>query len=607
MPPPPGVNFLLRAFLRLSLPVAGIYGLSHIVEKLRLGVRVPSAVVIGACFAINPLLLALKGAWTAYIQRREARGMGAVPIPVVRGEKRWPGNFDLLLFLMDAFEHGYPAEPFWEIAERVGHFFNLKILGQDQLFTTEPEHIKQVLATEFNNFEKGEEFNKSTISVLGTGVFNSDGDLWKFHRSMTRPFFSRDRISHFQLFERHADSAIGLMKQRICEGYALDVQDVFSRFTLDSASEFLFGACVDSLKSTELGLAYPHDAPAQLHSTKANSVSSADKAPARFSEAFSKAQKAISLRLRLGDNWPLWELFEDKTRGEMETVDAYLQPILQQALAKKGDIKKTAEDKDEIAEDETLLDHLATLTDDRKLLKDELLNIMIAGRDTTAATLTFAVYCLSENPGVLSRLREEILGKVGSARPPSYDDIKEMKFLRAVINETLRLYPVVPFNVRTSIKCTTFPSPIPGGRPFYVPARTNVAYSVFMTHRRKDLWGPDALEFDPDRFIDERLHKYLTPNPFIFVPFNAGPRICLGQQFAYNEVSFMLVRLLQSFSTIQLDTKSQPPDTRPPESWKNVGGRQAIERIFPKSHLSLYSHGGLWVRMEEASNEVETA
>lgn len=108
--------------------------------------------------------------------------------------------------------------------------------------------------------------------------------------------------------------------------------------------------------------------------------------------------------------------------------------------------------------------------------------------------------------------------------------------------------------------------PAKGGQPIYVPANTRsdqvvphcfhdvetrrcrVPYSVFLMHRRKDLWGPDgecivllfhvsclsmfplAEEFDPDRFLDERLHKYLTPNPFIFVPFNAGPRICLGQQ-----------------------------------------------------------------------------
>jgi len=602
---PSGVGYVLRALFHFSLPAAGVYGASHI-AKVHFGFNISGSIVVVACLAVNPLLLALKGAWSSFKQRREVAALGAVQIPVVHGEKRWPGSFDLLLFLMDEFEHGYPAAPFWEISERVGSLFNMRILGQNYLFTSEPEHIKQILATEFVNFEKGKEFNYATNSVLGTGVFNSDGHLWKFHRSMTRPFFSRDRISHFHLFERHADHAIALMKERLQQGYALDVQDVFSRFTLDSASEFLFGSCVDSLKSV---LPYPHDAPAHLHARRAANLGT--DLPARFSEAFARVQNAISVRLRLGDTWPMWELFTDKTKDGMEIVDAFLQPILQQALAKKRENKGIASVapgalKDEIAEDETLLDHLVKLTDDQKLLKDELLNIMIAGRDTTAAALTFAVYCLSENPKVLARLRAEILEKVGSTRSPSYEDIKDMKYLRAVINETLRLYPVVPFNLRTSINATTLPSPSPGGKPFYVPPRTNIAYAVFMTHRRKDLWGPDALEFDPDRFIDERLHKYLVPNPFIYIVFNAGPRICPGQQFAYNEVSFMLVRLLQSFSTIKLDTTSQPPDTRPPESWKNAGGRQANERIFPKCHLSIYSHGGLWVRLVEASNDVET-
>ena len=66
---------------------------------------------------------------------------------------------------------------------------------------------------------------------------------------------------------------------------------------------------------------------------------------------------------------------------------------------------------------------------------------------------------------------------------------------------------------------------------------SSVTYSVFVMHRRKELWGPDADEFDPDRFLDSRLHTYLTPNPYIFVPFNAGPRICLGQQVRGNDFS----------------------------------------------------------------------
>jgi hypothetical protein len=106
-----------------------------------------------------------------------------------------------------------------------------------------------------------------------------------------------------------------------------------------------------------------------------------------------------------------------------------------------------------------------------------------------------------------------------------------------------------PFNFRYATQDVIWPAP-PGGQPFFIPAGTRCIYSVFAMHRRTDLWGPDgkhcvcyreprglrilwdrvALEFDPDRFLDERVKKYLIPNPFIFLPFNAGPRICLGQQ-----------------------------------------------------------------------------
>ena len=76
-----------------------------------------------------------------------------------------------------------------------------------------------------------------------------------------------------------------------------------------------------------------------------------------------------------------------------------------------------------------------------------------------------------------------------------------------------------------------------------------------------------ALLFDPDRFLDDRVKAYLTPNPYIFVPFNAGPRICLGQQFAYNEMEFFLVRLLQSFSELSVDWKTQPESSKTPSRW----------------------------------------
>ncbi|KAI0934646.1 hypothetical protein AcV5_006421 [Taiwanofungus camphoratus] len=475
---------------------------------------------------------------------------------------------------------------------------------------------------------------------------------------MTRPFFSRDRISHFELFDRHAgasppplslsplphtsflllsplfpslvaclttayvdaEEALDRMGARFRAGHAVDFQDLISRFTLDSATEFLFGATVHSLRTP---LPVSHNAAPPLSSStppSSQSISAPDSSYAflhsgeaaeppssqAFSTAFNGAMQVISDRPRLGLIWPLFEMFRNKSDKYMRVVDAFLAPILEEAVRKREEKhwrgKKDDEGAEEEEEDEegTLLDSLVRYTKDPVVLHDEVLNILLAGRDTTACSLTFAVYFLSTHPHVLRQLRAEVLAKVGTRRRPTYEDIKEMRYLRAVINETLRLYPPVPWNVRYSTRETTLLNPDPSGKPFYVPPNTPISWSALAMHRRTDLWGPDAMEFDPDRFLDERVHKYLTPNPFIFLPFNAGPRICLGQQFAYNEISFFLIKLLQRFSDMELDLAAQPPSSLPPQEWTGSPGRKGVEKFFPKTHLTMYALGGLWVRMTEA-------
>ena len=166
-------------------------------------------------------------------------------------------------------------------------------------------------------------------------------------------------------------------------------------------------------------------------------------------------------------------------------------------------------------------------------------------------------------------------------------------------------------------------------------------------HRRTDLWGPDGkhvilhfrsrMSFSLSNSMQpspptqtafltpaSRKKKYLVPNPYIFIPFNAGPRICLGQQFAYNEASFMLVELLQTFSDIEieLDEAAQLVESKPPGWWKEVyEGKAKNEKVMLKTHLTLYAYvsasffmsteevlkgpvqKGLWVRMKEATME----
>ncbi|KAJ7733366.1 cytochrome P450, partial [Mycena olivaceomarginata] len=202
---------------------------------------------------------------------------------------------------------------------------------------------------------------------------------------------------------------------------------------------------------------------------------------------------------------------------------------------------------------------------------DSIFNILVVGCDTTAATLTFAVYMLAEHPTITACLRAEVLAVVGPARMLTYNDVQGMKFLRVFINGALVRFTLPPNSKSVCFLLSLSISPS-RTKPSDVLFNTNcfynrVRYNIFLMHRRTDLWGPDALEFDPDRFLDERLRKYLTPNPFIFLPFNAG-RSCASFPFAYNEASFFLIRLLQRFSHFEL---VQDEMEWLPASWKDVG------------------------------------
>ncbi|KAJ6584881.1 CYP63 cytochrome P450 monooxygenase-like protein [Mycena capillaripes] len=594
----PGIIYLGRNALMLCIPVACAITVIRQLALATFGVVIPTSVLIWVSVASIPGYTTLRLTLKRFHHRREAAAMGARLAPT-SSRGRWPGNLDLLMDMQTIWKYGYPGDGLRDVMEEVGPVSNLRPLWADVILTTCPEHIKIILATDFNNYVKGQQFQYGMASVLGTGVFNSDGEMWKFHRGMSRPFFSRDKISHFEIFDRHADDVISLIKERMKSGHAIDFQDLIGRFTMDSATEFLFGSCVNSLHAS---LPFPHNVSFR---TPESDSARAQMAMA-FSGAFNESMLHVSNRARIGWAWPLVEMWSDKTVSPMKIVSAYIDPIIHEAVEKKklanslgASLEKTD---DEIAEGATLLDELLNVTSDPKVLKDETLNILLAGKDTTQWTTTAIMYFLAMYPNVYSRLREEVLEHVGPTRRPTYDDIRDMKFLRAVINETMRLYPSVPFNVRECINATMWPSPSPNEKPIYIPAGAQVPYSVLLMHRRKDLWGPDAEEFDPDRWLDERLKTYLLTNSFQFLPFNAGPRICLGQQFAYNEMSFVIIRLLQSFSSLSLDLDAFPLDGRPPPEWALLEGRKAMDKFRPKMHLTMYSEGGMWLKMKEPEN-----
>ncbi|KAF8556689.1 cytochrome P450 monooxygenase CYP63 [Imleria badia] len=530
--------------------------------------------------------------YTQLVHRREAKQLGARPIPRVIG--KWPGNIDIMLKMRKAFATDYIYNPYLELFEEYQcTTLNTRFLWTDNIISMDEEHTKYVLATGFNHFWRGTAQRERMESFLGDGIFNRDDQMWKSHRALARPFFARDRISDFELFDRHSSRTLSILSDMAAVNQPCDVQDLYARFTIDAASEFLFGKNLDTLSGQ---LPTPGSTPSERGS-------STNDAWGTFVKAFEAVQQIITVRARTGIIWPVFELLDDKTSPYVETIRQWVDPLVHQILEEKA--SKQAGINGNL-EEKTFLQHLADSTDDVGMIRDQLLNILLAARDTTACLLTYVTYFLALHPNVTRKLREEVLDVCGYSAP-TYETIKKLKYMKAVIDETLRLFPPVPLNQRQSrpISCTLPPSDKTfsntSDKPLYIPKSTTFFYSTLLMQRNKVLWGPDADEFDPERWIDANRLSRFTSNPMMFTPFSAGPRICIGQNYAYNEASFFLVRLMQQFDTFTLATDAQPQSSLPPPEWKCGRGRQAVEMIRPDAAMTLFVKSGLWVRLRKAA------
>lgn len=582
---PPGPSFIVSQILTWkTASYITLVTFIHFATDA-VGVCVPVWTIVASSVIALPAMLYIQSELRYWGDKRAAGALGATLAPKVTGEKLL--GLDLIAAILEARKIGYIGDGVTEWTTKFGQTIDMRYMGASHIFTLEPQYLKIVLSTGFEDYEKGDVFRDVWQSLFGTGVFNSDAEMWKFHRSITRPFFSRDRISDFDIFDRHADLVIAKLKERLNQGIAVNIQDLLSRYTMDTATEFLFGQDVKSLSgqlpypSTYKGYAPPRDHPSD-----------------RFTSAFNLAQEYTYPRGFFAKAWRLLEFWEDKVATQRGVTDEFIDPLVYAALQRKEGAKEEREVDDD---DETLLDHLVKQTDNFGIIRDEALNILLAGRDTTAALATFAVTMLADHPNVFARLRREVLDTLGPNGKVNRESLREMKYLRAVLNETLRLYPSVPWNIRCPRKGVVWPG-VDGGKPIYIPGGTQIHYLPWLMQRRKDLWGPDAEEFDPDRFLDERVKEHLVPNPFIFLPFNAGPRICLGQQFAYNETSVIIARLVQTFKKISLDMDSNP-EAKPPAAWASGRGRRTVEKVWVTSDVTVYSKGGVWVKMQEAGPE----
>jgi len=314
----------------------------------------------------------------------------------------------------------------------------------------------------------------------------------------------------------------------------VDLQVLFFRLTLDSATEFLFGKSVDSQIALVPG-----------YKKTEGSVSDANSSD--FATAFDKGQMALATRARFMDFYYLFNTkeFRDSCKICHDFVDFYVELALSKELQEKQLKKGVSGTKEKYV----FLEALAAQTKDPIELRSQLFNILLAGRDTTASLLGWLFHCLVRDPERYQKLRNTIIEEFGTYENPSaitFSKLKGCQYLQHCNNEALRLFPVVPLNSRYANKDTTIPRG--GGKDgkskIFVPKGSSVDYSVHVMHRRKDIWGSDADEFRPERWVNRKVG-------WEYLPFNGGPRICIGQQFALTESGYVTVRLLQRYDKME--------------------------------------------------------
>jgi len=421
------------------------------------------------------------------------------------------------------------------------------------VFTNSVENVTHILKGNFDNYVKGPAMKFRFLPLLGDGIFNADGEIWRWHRKTSAHLFNvaAFRSTVLATFNKHVSHVIQILLQQS----DLDLHALMHSCTLDSIGEIAFGMQINSLSS------------------HIENPSGATTPGLEFEKSFDYLQQ-FAAETYTNPMWPFkrfftWHLW--RYPMHVRTVDNYAYSAVRARRAEmrergpeafsSGPGKRTdllslyfshkigddfGDNNDENGtdgEEKVKKSSPAELSD--KMLRDILLNFVIAGRDTTAQALSWSLFELSRNPEIQNRARAEVLQEwktmtvtpSDSAAEVSFESLGRMRYLDAVCHETLRLYPSVPKEAKYAQQDDVLPD------GFKVHKGDSVCFFPWVMGRTVALWGEDCLVFRPERFLDTP-----KPSPFIFTAFQAGPRTCLGQNLALLEMKCVLARLLAVFS-----------------------------------------------------------
>uniref|UniRef100_K3X3M2 Cytochrome P450 n=1 Tax=Globisporangium ultimum (strain ATCC 200006 / CBS 805.95 / DAOM BR144) TaxID=431595 RepID=K3X3M2_GLOUD len=404
------------------------------------------------------------------------------------------------------------------------------------IYVSHPEDVKHILSTNFDNYIKPPGFIAAFDELFAGSLFAMNhahcadgGAKWKLQRKVAAKVFTTTNFKLFveQIFDKYAREMATKIDQS--EDGKCDMQDIARQYTLYSIFDITLGVPL-----TEV---------ADVHA---------------FGESidFANEQSAARMFIKQHYRWLGWCMpSEYRLQREVAAIRKVTVKILAQRvvepeheLAKRFDslsmfVKKMRE----LENDEASLLDLDTL---QRILH----TFIFAGRDTTSSFITHTIYALCRHPEVQRKVADEISELTNNDSSDnhggsvlSYDGIKNLRYLDAVVHEALRMYPPVPFNIKRAAE----DDHLPDGT--FVPAGCDLAYSPWYMGRNSAMWMPDPLVFRPERWLE----MATRPTAFEFPVFQAGPRICIGMNMAVLQAKMFVATMVQRFDGMKIQDGQQ--------------------------------------------------
>jgi cytochrome P450 len=395
---------------------------------------------------------------------------------------------------------------------KMGEF---KLPGLRLYMVNQPELVRKIMVQDVSQFPKNRLLGEILEPLLGESIFTTNGEQWQKQRNMLDPAFKHARVQQvFALMQAAvADMSVRLQKHQ-------PGQDIDPEMTFVTA-DIIFR----TIMSTELE---PGQAHRILEAFVQFQAESPKLALLKMFRVPGLIQRGLSERKRI-------KAAQD-IRGTIEDI---VRPRYQQAEAARAGCPQS---RATLEQQQDILSSLLLATDDTtgkpfsfSEIVDQISMLFLAGHETSASALTWSLYLLALYPDIQEQAHQEVTG-VLAEHPMSVEALRKMVLVRDCFREALRLYPPVGFLSRECTHATEM-------RGKKMPAGSSVMISPWLIHRHQDFWD-NPHGFDPGRFTSKNLK---TPLSKSYLPFGAGPRVCIGAAFAQQEASLILATLLRDY------------------------------------------------------------